>query len=441
MERRFTPPEPADGKDERLALLWKERRFLWRVAWKTAIVASLVMLSMPNHYDGVSKIVPGENQSGGAAGVLSKLVGGASGGLGGGLDPTSLLGLKTPGALYIEIMKSRTVEDRLIDRYDLRHHYSQIGRWLPSVYKYWLGRKLFEGDYYKTRKHLASFTDFDEDKKSGVITLTYTDYDRQTAAKIANSYVEQLNSLAAQLSTSDARREREFLEDRLKSAKQDLDQASLALSQFSSKNAVMDPGTQGRTMIDAAGRLQGELIASETELKVQRQIYSDENIKVRSTKARIAELESQLKQLMGNSRSSSAGTGAGTTGSELYPSLRELPMLGYQYSDLYRKAKIQEAVYEFLTQQYEMAKIQEAKELPTVRTMDPAVPPERKSGPQRTLLVALSVILAVTLGCFWVIGLNVWSQLPAEDSRRQIVKDITQFLRRSRARASSAAVG
>jgi uncharacterized protein involved in exopolysaccharide biosynthesis len=115
-------------------------------------------------------------------------------------------------------------------------------------------------------------------------------------------------------------------------------------------------------------------------------------------------------------------------------------MLGYQYSDLYRQAKIQEAVYEFLTQQYEMAKIQEAKELPTVRTMDPAVPPERKSGPHRTVLVALSVILAVTLGCFWVVGQNAWSQLPAEDSRRQIVKDITQSLRRSRARASSAAV-
>lgn len=438
VERRYASPEPADGKGERLALLWRERRFLWRVAWKTAIVASIVMICMPNQYDGISKIVPGESQGGGAAGVLSKLVGGATGGLGGGLDPTSLLGLKTPGALYIEIMKSRTVQDRLIDRYDLRHHYSRIGRQFPVVYKYWVGNKLFEGDYYTTRKQLASFTDFEEDKKSGVITLTYTDYDRQTAAKIANSYVQELNTLAAQLSSSDARREREFLEERLKSAKQDLDQASLALSQFSSKNAVMDPGNQGRTMIDAAGRIQGELIASETELRVQRQIYADDNIKVRTTKARIAELQSQLKQLMGDSSGGAAESEP--KGSQLYPSLRALPMLSYQYSDLYRQAKIQEAVYEFLTQQYEMAKIQETKELPTVRTMDLAVPPERKSGPHRTVLVALCVVLGVSLGCFWVIGQNSWAQLPGDDFRRQIMKDISQLLRKSRARASSAGV-
>src|SRR5260370_29295299 len=125
----------------------------------------------------------------------------------------------------------------------------------------------------------------------------------------------------------------------------------------------MDPGSQGRTMVDAAGRLQGELIASETELRVQQQIYSDDNIKVRTTKARIAELQSQLRQLMGNS---SADTGGGSKGAQLYPSMRALPMLGYQYSDLYRQAKIQEAVYEFLTQQNEMAKIQKSKERPSV---------------------------------------------------------------------------
>ena len=428
-EDRYAPPEPADRKSQNVALLWRERRFLWGVAWKTVVLACLVAIALPNHYDGVTKIVPGENQGGGATGVLGKLVGGATGGLGGGLDPTSLLGLKTPGAFYIEVMKSRTVQDRLIDRFDLRHHYSRIGRWFPGVYKTGVGRHLFEGDYYVTRKQLKSLTDFDEDKKSGVITLTYTDYDRQTAAKIANAYVGELNTLAAQLNTSEAHRERMFLEERLKSAKEDLDQASLALSQFSSKNAVMDPQSQSRTMVDAAGRLQGELIASETELKVQRQIYSDDNIKVRTTKARIGELQSQLRQLMGSSGTTSTDVGA--QGSQLYPSMRALPMLGYQYSDLYRQTKIQEAVYEFLTQQYEMARIQEAKELPTVRVVDLAVPPERKSGPFRTLLVLLSLVAAVVIACFWVIWRNSWEQLPADDSRRLLAAEMASHLRAS----------
>jgi capsule polysaccharide export protein KpsE/RkpR len=428
-EGRYQPPEAADGRSQTLALLWRERRFLWGAAWKAVILACLVTALLPNHYDGVTEIVPGENQGGGAMGVLGKLVGGASGGLGGGLDPTSLLGLKTPGAFYIEVMKSRTVQDRLIDRFDLRHHYSRIGRWFPSVYKTRVGRYLFEGDYYRTRKDLKSFTDFDEDKKSGVITLTYTDYDRQTAAKIANAYVEELNTLAAQLNTSDAHRERMFLEERLKSAKEDLDQASLALSQFSSKNAVMDPQSQSRTMVDAAGRLQGELIASETELKVQRQIYSDENIKVRTTKARIAELQSQLQQLMGSSGTTPADAGA--KGSQPYPSMRALPMLGYQYSDLYRQTKIQEAVYEFLTQQYEMARIQEAKELPTVRVVDLAVAPERKSGPIRSLIVILTLVAAVGIACFWVIWRSSWEQLPADDSRRVLAAEMAGHLRAS----------
>src|SRR5262249_50087617 len=154
-----------------------------------------------------------------------------------------------------------------------------------------------------------------------------------------------------------------------------------------------------------------ELIASETELKVQQQVYTDDNIKVRTTKARIAELQSQLKQLMGNSEPVPAA--AGSKGSALYPSMRALPMLGSQYTDLYRETKIQEAVSDFLTQQYEMAKIQEQKDLPMVRVLDVAVPPERKSAPMRSLIVFLSVLVGVVAACSWVVASNSWAQLPA----------------------------
>lgn len=419
LERQYRPhgPEASGRSAERLALLWRERRFLWGVAWKTLIAAIVVVFLLPVHYEGVTKIVPGENQSGGM-GVLGKLAGGASsgGGLGLGLDPTSLLGLKTPGALYVEIMKSRTVQDRLIDRFNLRCHYWMTGRWGPA-------------SYFVTRKKLKSFTDFEEDKRSGVITLTYTDYDKQTAAQIANAYVEELNRLAADLNTSDAHRERLFLEDRLRSAKQDLDQASLALSQFSSKNQIMDPQNQGRSMMDAAARIQGELIAGESELRGLKEIYSDDNVKVRTLKARTGELQAQLKKLMGGSGTGGAEEAA--PGSTLYPSMRMLPLLGYQYTDLYRQAKIQETVYEFLTQQYEMAKIQEAKELPTVRTMDVAVPPEKKSGPFRILITVLSVLAGLTLASFWIIGRNSWEQLPADDPRRLLAAEVSGDLKTS----------
>ena len=194
-----------------------------------------------------------------------------------GLDAASLLGAKTPGAFYVEVLKSRSVQDRLINRFDLRARYSK-------------------STYFEARKKLAKFTDIEEDKKSGVITLTVTDYEPEMAAQIANAYVDELNRLAVDLNTSSAHRERQFLEERLDTAKQDLARASASLSQFTTKNSMVDPQNEGRAVMDAAARMQGELIASETELKGLQQIYSDDNVRVRTLKARMAELQSQLQQ-------------------------------------------------------------------------------------------------------------------------------------------------
>lgn len=413
MEQR--PPEE-DGAITKVWMLWRERRLLWGVAWKTAIASAIIALLLPVHYDAVVKVVPGESSSGGMAGILGKLAGAAGGGLGMGLDAAGLLGTKTPGAFYVEVLKSRTVQDRIIDRFDLRRRYSKLGRWFPS-------------DYYKTRKKLKSFTDIDDDKKSNVITVTVTDYDPIMAARIANAYIEELNKEAADLNTGEAHRERVFLEGRLQQAKQDLDQASLALSKFSSKNTMMDPQTQGKAMMDAAAKVQGEIIATQAELKGLEQIYSEDNVRVRTLRARLGVLQGQLAKITGKNEPVS-GEGEGGTGSSAYPSLSALPLLGYSYSELYRQAKIRETVYEFLTQQYELAKIQEAKELPTVRVMDRAAPPERKSGPIRSLVVILSVLGALCLAGFWIIGKNEWEQIPGDDPRRLLAGDIARELRR-----------
>jgi uncharacterized protein involved in exopolysaccharide biosynthesis len=425
MER---PPDE-NGQVSKLWLLWRERRLLWGVAWKAAILSVVIAFALPKHYLAVTKVVPGETSNNSMMGMLGKLTGGAGGGIGAGLDAAGLLGMKTPGAFYVEVLKSRTVQDRIIDRFDLRRRYWKFGIWGPHT-------------YYQTRKKLASFTDIEEDKKSGVITIEVVDYDSRTAAQIANAYVEELNRLAADLNTSDAHREREFLETRLKSAKQDLDEASMALSRFSSSNTFMDPGTQSRAMVDAAAKVQGEIIATEAELKDREQIYAPDNVRVRSLRARLAELEGQLRKITGNgghaseSASDSGGTSTtadsggtpSTDASMPFPSMKKLPLLGYRYSDYYRQAKIQEAVYEFLTQQYEMARIQEAKELPTVRVMDMAVPPERKNSPIRSLIVVLSILGSLILASFWIVGRNAWEQIPVDDPRRVLAAEMSETL-------------
>lgn len=406
-----------DGKFTKLWLLWRERRLFLNVAWKTAVLAAIVALVLPVHYEGVVKIVPGESSGGGGmSGLLGKLMGGggsSGGGMSMGLDAAGLLGVKTPGAFYMEVLKSRSLQDRMIDRFDLKHHYWKFSQW-------------YSHDYFTTRKKLKGFTDIEEDKKSAVITLTVTDYNADIAAQMANAYVDELNKASAELNTGDAHRERVFLEGRLNDAKQDLDQASLALSQYSSKNTLMDPQSQGRALMDAAARVQGEIVATEAELKGLQQIYSDDNTRVRTLKARLGVLQGQMKSMQG--KGGAAGGNDPNTGS--FPSMTQLPVLGYTYYDLYRQAKIRETIYEFLTQQFEMAKVQEAKELPTVRVMDPAIRPERKSAPKRTVIVLLSVLGAWILAAFFVLGRNSWEKRPPNDSMRMLGAEVAEEGRR-----------
>jgi capsule polysaccharide export protein KpsE/RkpR len=414
LEKRYPPPAPApeDTKGEKLWALWRSRRFIWGVAWKTLLASIVLAFAIPSHYKSSVRFVPAENPSstgsGSMMGLLSKAIGGSdNSSMGFGLDAASLLGAKTPGAFYVEVLKSRSVQDRLINRFDLRTRYRKA-------------------TYFEARKKLTSFTDIEEDKKSGVITLTVTDYEPKIAAQIANAYIEELNRLAVDLNTSSAHRERQFLEERLATAKQDLARASASLSQFTSKNSMVDPQNEGRAVMDAAARMQGELIASETELKGLQQIYSDDNIRVRTLKARMTELRSQLRKLVGPE----ADAAASDSGfSAPYPSMHTLPGLGSRYADLYREAKIQEAVYAFVTQQYEMAKIQEAKELPIVRVMDAGVAPEKRSSPIRSLIVAGSVAGAILLACLWVMGKNRWEQVPADDSYRLLAADVAREVR------------
>ncbi|HLJ87258.1 MAG TPA: Wzz/FepE/Etk N-terminal domain-containing protein, partial [Candidatus Angelobacter sp.] len=393
---------------ERLRLLWERRVFLAHVFWMAAVLSVILAFILPVRYESTAKLVPSENASSfsSMASFVSKATGGG-GGVPGLADPSSLLGLKTPAAFYIEILKSRTVQDQLVDRFQLLQRYG----------------KRYRKD---ARKRLAERTMIEEDKRSGVITLSVRDGDPVQAAAMVRAYIEAMNWQAVELNVSAARREREFLEERLKSAKEELDRSSMELSQFSSRFSVMDVDQQGRAMMDSASRVQGELIAAESELKGLEQIYSGDNVRVRSLKARVAELQVQLKKMMGSyTDPTTASKGSDDSAKDsIGPAIRTLPALGYRYRDLYRQAKIQEVVFELLTQQYEVARVQEARELPIVRIMDEPEIPEKKISPVRSLIVGSSVCIALLLACLWVVEKHRWDGLSIDDPRRLLVKDM-----------------
>jgi capsule polysaccharide export protein KpsE/RkpR len=207
------------------------------------------------------------------------------------------------------------------------------------------------------------------------------------------------------LSTSSARRERIFLEERLSSIKDSLDASSHTLSQFSSRNATVDPQKEGEATVEAAERLQGELIVAQGQLSGLKAVYADDNVRVRQVRAQIEELQSQLRKMSGMGEDANA---TDLKADQVLPSVRQLPLLGYTYYDLARQVTVQEGLYETLTKQYELAKVQEAKEIPPIKVLDQPGVPERKSRPHRLTITLLGAILSAFAGIVWILTRTLW---------------------------------
>lgn len=395
---------------DRLRLLWNHRRFFVRAAAIGLAVSTLVAFLIPKSYIATTQLMPPDPQSTSGMAMMAAMAAKAGGG-GLGSVAGDLLGLKSSGALFIGVLRSETSQERLIEQFDLKKVY---------------GRRLVTD----ARAKLDENTSISEDRKSGIITISVTDHSPERAAALASAYVDQLNSLASQLSTSSAHRERVFLEARLKIAKQDLDDAANQLAQFSSKNNTLDIQQEGKAMLDAAGTIAGQMIAAQSQLEGLRQIYTDSNSRVRSLHARVGELRRQLEKLGGTDSKDPHSDSAPDAGSGFpYPSIRSLPLLGARYGDYYRRAKIQETVYELLTEQYELAKVQEAKETPSVKVLDSARIPEKKAFPPRLVIMFLGTFLVSAMSIVWVVGAGRWQEVDPTDPRKALLEEVAGSLK------------
>ncbi|MBZ5679977.1 MAG: lipopolysaccharide biosynthesis protein [Acidobacteriia bacterium] len=391
-------------------MLWNSRRALVRTTVAGFLISTLVAFLIPASYTSTAQLMPPDTQSSSGIAMITALAK-AGGGLGS--MTGDLLGLKSTGALFVGMLRSETSQAKLVQQFDLKNVYSV---------------KLIQD----ARATLDERTMISEDRKSGIITISVTDRSPQRAAALANAYVDELNSLVTDLSTSSAHRERVFLEDRLTVAKQDLDEASSDFAQFSSKNSTLDIQQMGKAMLDAAGNIAGQLIAAESELQGLRQIYTDDNARVQSLSARVAELRKQLARLQGGRGNAGDRVGPNVQAASLlptrstdvpYPSIRSLPLLGVKYGDYYRRSKIQETVYELLTEQYELAKIQEAKETPSVKVLDGAKIPEKRSFPPRMMFIVLGTFVVFASCLVWVGGTSSWRATDPQDPRKLLVQE------------------
>ncbi len=287
----FLEPSPEELRAARertasnLRLFWEQRRFLLRWTLIGLVISLVVALLIPSRYVATTQLMPPDNQSAGGGAALLSAASRSTGSLVG--IAGDLLGAKNSGALFVGILSSRTVQDRLIEQFDLRKEYR-------------------DSKMEDARVDLARHTGISEDRKSGILSVSVWDHDPQRAASMATAYVGELDRLVAQVSTSVAKRERIFLEERLHAVKQDLDASAIKFSDFASKNTAIDIPAQGKAMVEAAATLQGQLIAAESELHGLEAIYTDQNVRVKALRARVSELRSQLGKLGGESGSAGA---------------------------------------------------------------------------------------------------------------------------------------
>lgn len=404
----FAVPLPSESEEraqrekriEKVRLLWGRRRLLARAAVAGIVVAALVALLFPSHYKSTTRLMPPDQSPGAGMSMLAALAGKAGGSFA--ALGAELLGLKTNGDLFVGILKSRTVQDDIISKFDLRRVY-WVKRWEDA------------------RKMLDSRVSISTDRRSGIITIEVSDADRQRAQQMAQEFVAELNRVVTSLNTSAAHRERVFLEGRLAGVQGDLESSEQDFSQFASKNTTIDIQTQGKAMIEAGAALAGQLVAAQTELEGLRQIYTDNNVRVRALEARVEELRRQLQKLGGRTGDDPA---ADQDAGALYPPLRKLPLLGVTYADLYRRMKVQEAVFETLTQEYELAKVEEAKETPSVKILDQADFPERRSPPSPLALILIGALLAPVLAGACLLGKERWSEADPDDPGKLFASEV-----------------
>ena len=379
---------------ELLLVLARNWRMIVGVPIVVAIITAIYSLSLPNIYTAKAMILSNDEGGGMMSTMLAQMGGLASlaGGMGG----------ATKADLYIAIMKSETVKDSLIDRFKLMELYKAKLR--TSVYNALDGKSVISPG-----------------KKDGIITIAVSDKDPKLAADIANAYVEELGKRAIKLGMTGAGMNRVFLEERLVKAKVDLAAAENTLKSFQTKNKAMAVTDQARATLEGVARLRAELVAQEVQLAVLKRQFTEESQDVKRTSATIANLRSQIARMEGSaSEGSMPGVGA-------------MPQLGQEYMRLMREFKIQESLVELLTKQYEMTKLNEAKDVVPFQVFQTARVPELKSKPKRSIMVILATVTSGFLMVFLAFIREYASKMNDEDRKRwQELRSVLPHFRRSR---------
>lgn len=339
-----------------MVVLKKNRKSLLLTPLAFGVVAALISLALPNQYTATARILPPQSASGASA-LLGQL--GGLGGLAG-----AALGGKPSGETYVGMLGSRTVADRLVSRFKLE-----------EVYK---------TDYQSEAVLALTKASSIVNGRDGIIVVAVDNRDPKLAAGLANGYVEELKKLTETLAVTEAAQRRLFLEKRLEQAKESLADSEVALKQMQEKTGVIKLDGQAQGAIAAVAALKAQIAAKEVALGAMASFATTENPLYQRAQRELAGLRAQLSKLETAANSGSGDVSIATS---------RMPELGMDYVRRVRDLKYNEALFEQLAKQYELARIDEARDSSTVQALDVAVVPDRKSKPTRSLIVLAAVVL------------------------------------------------
>jgi uncharacterized protein involved in exopolysaccharide biosynthesis len=306
--------------------------------------------------------------------------------------------LKNPNDLQVAMLKSRTVEDAMVDRFHLMDFF----------------KLKYKSD---ARKKFEKIVDIDSGAKDGLIRISVTDRDPKRAEEMANGYVEEFKKLSATLAVTEASQRRLFFEQQLTQAKDNLATAEEDLKRTEQKTGLVQLDAQTRATIELLADLRGQIAAKEVQITGMRSFATGENPDLQIAEQQLAGLRAQ-EQRMG-----AASEGATNA---LIPK-GNMQEAGIEYIRKLRDVKYFETIFDLLARQYEVAKVDEARQGAVVQVVDRAVVPDKKSSPQRTLIVLGSVVLGLFAGIVWAFskeGLMRLSNNPAERARMEELKGL-----------------
>jgi tyrosine-protein kinase Etk/Wzc len=341
-----------------LIVLAKHKKFIaWFVFAAVAASVSISLLLSPS-FTASTRILPPQQDQSTASALLSQLNPLMN------LAGTSGLGRNTSD-LFLAMLRSRTVADNLIRQFSLTRVY-----------------RLKRDTDARTR--LETLTEFNAGKE-GVITISVTDRDPKRAADLANGYVEELKRLTNTLAVTEAGRRRLFFEREMENAKNDLVKADQALKLTQERTGILQLDSQAKVMLEAVATLRAQVAAKQVQVEAMRSYATPQNPDLVRAQNELAALLAQLAHFQ-------SGQGE-TLPTDL--SVRKMPGAGIEYVGKLREVKYRETLLELMTKQYEAARIDEAKDASLVQVLDVAVPPEKRSAPQHTAIVAATTFISV----------------------------------------------